>query len=425
MRPLVGLVACLAAAVAHAAEPPDPAGDDSPAAAEVKAPPTPVEDAWLSASGSGLLSLPDTTTLAKNHLNLGVATDNQDRDPLRLDVLDYSITWDYGVGSGVETYGRFVVSRAVAVADRPSLFVPPVDLILPAGAPVPRRPYYMMYAPFPYVGRTGTSQMSKFVPGDAVFGGKARLLAPRGRRPGLAASLELKFPLVRDLPHLQSGAGTGSVDETVRLTGEWKRPRQSFVASVGLTHVGRPAFDDSLIVVGPSGYASDTVMPLHLASRALLGLGFRQVLGPSVAVAAELTKMGWIGGHTSAVETPGPLDFTVGGQFRWHRLALTTGIRYHVNSVGPFETVPSPFGGMADLTSVAPAARDAYLAAIGAAAAVPYVRDRNQIAAFVPPDGPALPAGARLLPSAYTVRSHDRIATMLVLVWQFAKDRGK
>jgi hypothetical protein len=313
----------------------------------------------------------------------------------------------------------------VAVADRPSMFAPPVDIILPAGAPVPRRPYYLMYAPIPYVSRTGSSQFSKLVPGDAVFGGKLRLATPRGRRPGLAATLELKVPMARDLPHLQSGAGTGGFDQTLRVTGEWRRPRQSLVASVGLTHVGRPAFGDSLIVVRPDGDANHTEMPLSLASRLQLGLGFRHVLKPSLALSAELTKVAAFGGHTVAVETSGPLDATVGGQLRWHRLALTLGVRYHVNSVGPFETVPSPFGGMADLTSVAADAREAYLAAIGAEAAVPYVRDRTQIAAFVPPNGPALPDRARLLPPTYAVRSHDRVATMLVLAWRFARDRSR
>ncbi len=375
----------------------------------------------MSGSGSGLFSLPDTTTLGEKHLDVGVAFDNQDRDPVRLDVADYAITWNYGVRSNLESYGRVVVSRAVAVADRPSLFPPPVDIILPAGSPVPRRPYYLMYAPFPYVNRTGSSQLSRFVPGDAVVGGKVRLLAPSGRRPGLAASLELKLPMARDLPHLQAGAGTGSFDQSLRFTAEWRRPRESLVASVGLTHVGQPAFGDRLIVVRPGGSENRREMPLHLASRLHLGLGFRHVFRPSVAVSAELTKVGSFGGHTVAGDASGPLDLTAGGQFRWHRLGLTLGVRYHVNSVPPFETVPSAFGGMADLTSVAPSARDAYLTAIGAGAAVPDIRDRTQVAVFVPPDGPRFPEGARLLPPAYTVRSHDRIASVLVLVWGFGR----
>ncbi len=418
MRQLAGLVLGLAAAVAHAAGPP------SPAPAEASPPPAASAEPWLSASGSGLLSLPDTTTLGKKHLDLGFAFDNQDRDPLRLDVADYAIAWNYGVSSGVETYGRVVVSRAVAVSPRPELFPPPVDIILPAGAAAPGRPYYLMYAPFPYVNRTGSSQFDRFVPGDAVLGGKVRLLTPRRWRPGVAATLELKLPMARDLPDLQSGAGTGGFDQTVRFTAEWRRSRQSFVASVGLTHVGQPAFGDSLIVVGPDGSASQTDMPLRLASRVQLGLGFRHALKPSVALLAEVTKVGSIGGHTVALESPGPLDLTAGAQFRWRSLGLTLGLRYHANSVQPLETFPCPFAGMVDLTSVAPGARDAYLTAIGAGAAIPSVRDRAQIAAFAPPDGPPLPEGARLMPSTYTVRSHDPLASTVVVAWRFGRRRN-
>jgi hypothetical protein len=414
MRLLVGLLACLAAAVAQAAVPEGQAPSEAPAV------PATSEESWVSASGSGFLSLPDATTLAKKHLDVGISFDNQDRDPLRLDVVDYAITWNYGVRSDVETYGHIVVSRAVIVADRPSLFPPPVDIIVPEGTPVPRPPYYPLYAPLPYVNRTGGSQLSRFVPGDAVFGGKVRLLKQQEWRPGLAASLELKLPMTRKLASLQSGAGTGGFDETLRLTAEWRRPRQSFVASVGLTLVGQPPFGDRVIVFPPKGDANRTEMPVHLTSRVLLGLGFRHVLRQSVALVAEITKVGALGG-TDAFEASGPLDIAAGGQFRWHRLHLTLGVRYHANSVPPFRTDPSPFGGMLDLTSVAQGARNAYLTAIGAGAAVPYVRDRSQIAAFVPADGPQIPEGARFLPSVYSVRSHDRIASMLVLGWSFGR----
>jgi hypothetical protein len=422
MRLLAGLFVCLAAAVAHAAL---PEGPPPTAATEASSAPATSDEPWVSASGSGLLTLPDTSTLAKKHLDVGITFDNQDRDPLRLDVVDYAISWNYGVRSDLETYGHVVVSRAVIVADRPSLFPPPVDIILPAGAPVPRRPYYLLYAPFPYVNRTGTSQLSKLVPGDAVFGGKVRLLTPVEWRPGVAATVELKLPMTQELSSLQSGAGTGGFDQTFRLTAEWRRPRQSLVASLGLTHVGQPAFGDQLIVVQPEGSGNRTEMPVHLASLLHLGLGFRHVLGPSVALVAEVTRVAAFGGRTAAFEVSGPLDLVAGGQFRRHGLNLTLGVRYHANSVPPFETDPSPFGGMTDLTSVAQGARDAYLTAIGAGAAVPYLRDRSQVAAFAPAGGPPLPKGARVLPPVYTVRSHDRIASMLVLEWSFGRDRRK
>lgn len=425
MRLFLGLCVCLAAAVAHAAASGQVPSEASAAPTSSDPAQATSEESWVSTSGSGLLSLADATTLAKKHLDVGIAFDNQDRDPLRLDVADYSITWNYGVRSDVETYGHIVVSRAVIVADRPSLFPPPVDIIVPEGMPVPRRPYYLLYAPFPYVNRTGTSQLSRLVPGDAVFGGKVRLLPARQWRPALAATLELKLPMTRELPSLQAGAGTGGFDQTVRLTAEWRRQRRFLVASAGLTHVGQPPYGDSLIVFPPTGGAARTEMPVHLASRLHLGLGFRHVLKPSVALVAEMTRVVALGGRTAAFEASGPLDIAAGGQFRWHKLHVTLGVRYHANSVSAFGREPSPFGGMTDLTSVAQGARDDYLTAIGAGAAVPYVRDRSQIAVFAPAGGPQLPAGARVLPSFYSVRSHDRIASLLVLGWSFGRAAKK
>jgi hypothetical protein len=429
MRLLVA-VACGAAALAHAAVSEGQAASEAPAAsspgaavpAQREAAPAATAPTWVSTSGSGLLSLPDVATLAKKHLDLGISFDNQDRDPLRLDVVDYSITWDYGLASNAETYGHVVVSRAVIVAERPTMFPPPVDVIVPSGALTPARPYYLLYAPFPYVNRTGSSQFSRFVPGDAVFGGKLRFAKPSGWRPGLAASLELKLPMTRELAKLQSGAGTGGFDQTFRLTAEWRSRRQSLVASAAVTHVGKPPFGDCVIVATPEG-ATPTAMPILLASRLQLGLGFRHVLKPSVALVAELTKVAPFGEHSVAFEAPGPLDLSAGAQLRWRGLHLTLGVRYHANSIASFGTHPNPFGGMTDLTGVEPGARDAYLTAIGAGPSIPYIRDRSQIAVFTPANGPPLPEGALVLPPIYTVRSHDRIASLLVLGWSFGRKR--
>jgi hypothetical protein len=417
MHFLGGVFACFAAAATQGAV----AGGQGP----TDAPPVAAEEPWVSSTGSGLLSLPDTSTLAPKHLNLDFTFDNQDRDPLRLDVVDYAIAWNYGVRSGLETYGHVVVSRAVIVSDRPTILPPPVDIVIPDGMPVPRRPYYLLYAPFPYVNRTGSSQLSRFVPGDAVLGGKMRLSTPHGWHPGLAATLELKLPMTGELPSLQSGAGTGGFDQTVRFTAEWRRPRQSFVTSLGLTHVGQPPFGDQLIVFQPGGGAQGTAAAFHLASRLHLGLGFRHVLKPSVALVGEITKVVGIGSHTPVYTAAGPLDVTLGSQLRRGRFHLTVGVRYHANSVPAFRTRPSPFAGMADLTSVAPNERDAYLDAIGADNAIPYVRDRAQIVAAIPAHAPPLPEGARVLPPVFTVQSHDRIASTLVLGWSFGTAHKK
>src|SRR5712692_2376808 len=144
----VGLFCCLlaAAGTARAGQQSGPASKSSDEA----------QEAWPSLTGSGLFSLPDTSTLRPRRLDVSVTVDNQDRDPIRLDSLDLSAAWTYGIKSRLETYGHAVVSRAVALADRPTLFPPPVDIVLPRGASIPNRPYYTVYEPFPYVSRTGS-----------------------------------------------------------------------------------------------------------------------------------------------------------------------------------------------------------------------------------------------------------------------------
>jgi hypothetical protein len=60
-----------------------------------------------------------------------------------------------------------------------------------------------------------------------------------------------------------------------------------------------------------------------------------------------------------------------------------------------------------------------FLAAVGAGAAGPFVRDRTQrLLALVGP-APALPAGARVVPAEYGIRSEHQIGYVLVAAWEF------
>jgi hypothetical protein len=391
------------------------AGASAPALADEAAP------RWVSLSGSGLISLPDTSTLERGRYNLAVTFDNQDRDPLKLDVLDLSAAWVAGLGPRLETYGHAVLSRAVAVSPRTALFPSPIDLVVPEGQPVPQRPYYPMYTPFPYVNRTGKSQLGLFQPGDAVAGVKKTLRGPSGARPGLAASAELKLPLAWGLADLQSGSGTGTVDERARLTAEWGGGARSVVTSVAYTHRGRAPWGDRVIVFDPSGPARMTDLPLRLANDLGLGAGFRQRLGSRLAAVAEVTKVIEVGGHTRAYREPGPLDVAAGAQLRWRGAAVTAGLRYHANSVPGMTRYPSPLGGLADVSRVADPDLAAYLDAIGASAALRFLRHRGQTALALPPDGPPLPPEARLLPADFTVRGHDQVGYVLACGWTFGK----
>src|SRR5205809_194672 len=139
-------------------------------------------------------------------------------------------------------------------------------------------------------GRRVSSQVGRFVPGDAVFGGKVRLLEQRAGRPALAVSAELKVPLTRTLAKLQTGSGTGGFDQTARITAEWKGRHPSLVVSAGFTHVGGAPFGDRLIVFHPQGDVEVTESPLRLPNRVSLGLGYRHTLRSWAALIAEATK---------------------------------------------------------------------------------------------------------------------------------------
>ena len=375
---------------------------------------------WVSLSGSGFITLPGISTLERGRFNAGFTVDNQDRDPLRLDVVDLSAAWLAGLRPGLETYGHAVVSRAVAVSPRATLFPSPIDILVPRGLPVPQRPYYPQYAPIPYVNRTGRSQISQFLPGDAVVGVKKTLRASSGLVPGLAASAEIKIPLAWGLADLQGGAGTGAIDEHARITAEWEGRARSVVASVAYTHRGTPAWGDRVIVFDPSG-VNVTDLPLRLPSEVGLGLGVRQVVTPNVALVAEVTKAAEVGGRTDAFREPGPLDIAAGAQLRWRGMAVTTGLRYHANSVPRMTRYASPLGGLADLSQVGDADLVPYLSAIGASGSLPFLRHRGQSALEIPARGPSLPDGARLLPADLFVRAHDQIGYMLVCGWTFGR----
>ena len=88
---------------------------------------------WGALVGSGLFTIPDTSTLPRGRFVAGVTIDNRDRDPLGLDLMDGAIAWNYGLTGRSEVYGRFIFNRSVAVPDTPVLPPPPLDQILAPG----------------------------------------------------------------------------------------------------------------------------------------------------------------------------------------------------------------------------------------------------------------------------------------------------
>ena len=380
--------------------------------------PAPAQDARLTVGGSsGLLTLPDASTLQRGTFAGGLAMDNRDRDPLGLDLLDASLTLTAGLASKVEAYAQGVVSRVVSVPELPPMPPPPLDLIVAPGATAPPRPRYAIYPPTPYVNKRGTARFDDWVPGDLTVGVKARLSEGARARPALALAGELKVPLTRSETDLMSGAGTGGWDGALRAIAQWGRD-PLLTASARYTRVGAPARGDRDITIDAQGRAAAVDLDLDLPDRLEVGLGARRSLGSRVAAVLETSAAFAIGSRTPTVDESWPLDVLVGMQTRLGRARLTVGVRYHGHALPSGERRVSPVAGMIDLTSVPDAELVSYLESVGAGASVPLLRSRSQRILAARNTGP-LPAGARVLPDEYGIRSEHQVGVVMTLMWVF------
>jgi hypothetical protein len=374
------------------------------------APPLP----WPSLGGSGLLTLQDTATLPPGHFVAALTIDNKDRDPLGLDIVDGAVAWTLGATRWCELYGQHVFTHGVSVPDTPVLPPPPLDVLVPPGTAVPRRPYYSLYTPIPYVDDSGPENLKADIPGEGMLGVKARLVSPRGRRPGLALSFELKYPLSQSLRDLQSGSGNGAIDTRLRATLEWRVGGWSAVYSTAFTRVGQPPLPDRFFE-SQGGALRVTDQPLLLPNRLDLGAGFRRGLGSRLALVGEITTMLDVGRRTPSLDPAFPIDFLGGVQFRSGPLRMTAALRYHGHDLPSMQIRPAPLAGLVDLTKASNADVAAYMNAVGLGAVAGQLRTGVHRLLVPPPGGPPLPPGSRVIPATYRIRSEGQ--TGFVLLW--------
>ncbi len=368
---------------------------------------------WGALVGSGLFTLQDTSTLPRGRFVAGVTIDNRDRDPLGLDLVDGAIAWNYGMTAGSEAYGRFIFNRSVAVPDTPVLPPPPLDQIVLPGMSPPRRPYYSVYPPTPYVDDTGAIHFGAGTPGDGLVGAKVRALTPSGWRPAAAALLELQFPMARNLKDLQHGAGTGGFDVRVGGIAEWPRGRWSFVASTAFTRVGTPPYPDRRIEWRDGGVAV-TDEPLILPHRLDAGVGARRVLRPNLAAVGEITTVFDVGHRTKIVDRARPVDVLAGLQFRSRKFRVTAALRDHMHALQSMKIQPSPLAGLVDVTKVSDVDLLGYLSTVGMGQAMPMLRLGTHRLLVPAPGGPPLPEGSRVIPPTYRIRSEHQVGFLLL-----------
>src|SRR5262249_54990870 len=155
-----------------------------------------------------------------------------------------------------------------------------------------------------------------------TLGVKARLAAPRGRRPGVALSFELKYPLSQTLRDLQSGSGTGSIDTRLRATFEWRSGGWTAVYATAFQRVSEPVFPDR-VFQWQGGVVRVPDQPLVLPDRLDLGTGLRRRLGRRLALTGEITTVLEVGRRTPSLDHAWPIDFLGGVQFRTGPLRMT------------------------------------------------------------------------------------------------------
>jgi hypothetical protein len=373
---------------------------------------------WGALVGSGLFTVPDTSTLDRGRFLAGVTIDNRDRDPLGLDLVDGAIAWNYGLTGWSEAYGRFIFNRSVAVPDTPVLPPPPLDQIVLPGTSPPRRPFYSVYPPTPYVDDTGAIHFGAGTPGDGLVGAKARARTASGWRPAAAALLELQFPIARNLRDLQHGAGTGGFDVRVGGVAEWPRGRWSFVASTAFTRVGTPPYPDRRIE-WHDGAVVATDEPLILPHRLDLGVGARRLLRPNLAAVAEASTIFDVGHRTKIVDRARPVDILAGLQFRTRKFRVTAALRDHLHALQSMKIRPSPLAGLVDVTGVSDGDLTRYLSDVGVSDAVPMLRLGTHRLLVPAPGGPPLPPGSRVIPATYRIRSEHQVGFLLLWAMTF------
>ena len=370
--------------------------------------------------GTGLLTLPDARTLPPGRFAVATTLHNRDRDPLGLDVFDYSLAFSAGLTPRVEAYGRAVFSRVVVLPDAgqtwPALPPPPLDLVLPEDMTPPRRPYYALAPGFPFVNGRGDQRFTDLVPGDLVLGAKARLRDGSGGRAAFAAAAEVTIPLTRRLGALQSGSSTGGVDLTLRALSDKEVAGMDLVTSLAITIVGGPPHSDRLLEAN-ADEASIVQQPLRLPSRLEFGVGLRRPVSPRVALVGEAVVTFDVYG-AETLDRVSPLDLLAGVQARFGGARLTTGLLYAGGAASSGSERSSPLAGFVDLTRVAAGDVRRYLESGGMGGAAPHLREGVQVVTPRVP-GVALPEGARVIPDTYTILSEHQLGFVLVLGWAF------
>jgi hypothetical protein len=346
---------------------------------------------------AAMLAVQEAGVLQAGLAELAFSIDNYDRDPLGIDVFDGVVACRLGVARFLELDLAYQITRAVSMPGAHPAPPPPLDIVV-ANGDLPAGPYRAMYWPMPYL-KHRPARVDEMVPGEYLFGIKARLFHQRGLRPTLALGLHVSGPGDSARYELSKGSGSGSVDVTLRAATSWHYRRLRLAANLGASLNGGLDPADRLILVS-EGRGEDLAIRRPCFLHSGLGVGLRMWRG--VSLLAETS--GWVpfGGHTRMQSEYGATDVLGGLEFRVRGITLALGVRQHLNPQQDSLMLPTgPLAGAVDLSDVPEATQNAALASLGAQGH----RSGTNLVVLGWPPSLALPIGARRIPDQYPTQT--------------------
>ena len=355
------------------------------------------------------VSFPSLSTAKAGSFSADFYVDDRDRDPWGIDVFDTGFRLRYQAGDRTEFFGNVIVDRVVALPEAPAIPSSPRDLIFAGPSRIIPNAFSGAH---PYLDKRGDARFDAFIPGLATIG-VTRIIHREGLALGFSASIAI--PMAGSLNALRSGANSGRPDGALALLGSHDLFGGKVHGQVGYSFAGKGSWPDrSFSVSGNTVSVTETHPPI--GNRLDAGLAWVRPFAGSLAVALETrTTKEFVSEERLDYITP--VDLILGIHKSFGKLTASAALLDHLRALPSGEARANPLAGAIDLSNVAAADRNAFLASVGLGAAAGQVRDGSHVVA-IGVTSSTLPAGAVRIAPTYNIRSEHNLGYIFTLTWR-------
>jgi len=335
--------------------------------------------------------------------------DDRDRDPWGIDVFDNGLRFRYQSGDNTEFFGGVIISRVVALPEAPAIPSSPRDLVF-AGAS--RMIPNAFSGEHPYLDKRGDARYDAFIPGLATIG-ITQVVHREGLALGLSASLAI--PMAGSLNALRSGANSGRPDAAFALLASHDLGGGKVHGRIGYTLAGNGSWPDrSFAVSGNTVQVTETDPPI--GNRLDAGLAWVRPFAGSAALSLEArTTKEFV--SEERIDYITPIDLLLGLHKSFGKFTASAALLDHLRALPSGEARANPLAGAIDLSNVAVADRNAFLARVGLGAAAGQIRDGSHVVAIGVTSN-TLPAGAVRIAPTYNIRSEHNLGYIFTLTFR-------